>query len=99
LSQLSNDFQSASSNGQLPNVQDLATAMTGGHHHRRHSGAGQISSSNSSDSSSNNSTSSQALAQLLSAFTSNSLGSASSLDPASIIENTLASAGITPSGN
>ena len=36
LSQLSTDFSNASTSGQIPNVQDLAQAMSGHHHHGGH---------------------------------------------------------------
>src|SRR5262249_35437145 len=67
LSQLSNDFQTASSSDQLPNVQDLASALGGGHHggHHHHFDASG-SSSSSSGSSSSGSASTQNLLQLLS---------------------------------
>ena len=37
LNQLATDFSNASQNGQLPNIQDLAQAVGGGHHHHHHS--------------------------------------------------------------
>jgi hypothetical protein len=86
LSQLANDFTSASQSGQLPNMQDLAQAIGGGHHHH-HSHA----ASSSSDSTST-STSSQ-LSQLLAAFQSNSAQN-DATNPLAIITNTLSSAGI-----
>src|SRR5579864_2979610 len=33
LGKLASDFNSASQSGQLPNIQDLAQAIGGGHHH------------------------------------------------------------------
>ena len=85
LNQLSTDFSNASQNGQLPNVQDLAKAVGGHHHHHGHH-----ASSSDSDSSSSSTTS---LNQFLSALQSNS-SSSNSLNPLTIIDNTLTSAGI-----
>lgn len=85
LTQLAADFANSSQSGQLPNIQDLANAIGGhGHgHHRHHSG----SSSNDADA---NSIAAQAQNQLFSLFgTSGTTGG--SLDPLSIIQNTLAS--------
>jgi hypothetical protein len=90
LTQLSNDFQSASQSGQLPNVQDLAQAVGGHRHHHHHSGGGASSSSTSSQ------TQTQTLDQILSAFQTNGTQSAAT-DPMSVIMSTLASAGITGS--
>lgn len=87
LNQLASDFTSASQNGQLPNVQDLAKALSGHHHHGGHHHSHAVSSESSSDSSSS---------QLLSAFQANTSQS-EALNPLSIIENTLASAGINGS--
>ena len=95
LTQLSKDFSQASQNNQLPNVQDLAQAIGGHHHHHHHFHASSNSSNNGSSDSSNNSSNST-LNQLLSLFQS-SAAQSNALDPASIIENTLASAGITGS--
>jgi hypothetical protein len=49
LKQLATDFTSASTSGQLPNIQDLAQAVAGGHGHHRHaeSAGASRSSSNS----------------------------------------------------
>jgi hypothetical protein len=94
LTQLSKDFSQASQNNQLPNVQDLAQAL-GGHHHHHHFHASSSSSNKSTSDSSNNSSNST-LNQLLSLFQSSATQS-NTLDPASIIENTLANAGITGS--
>jgi hypothetical protein len=79
LTQLASDFTSASQNGQLPNLQDLAQATggTSGHHHHHHHGGGGSSSSSTTSS------------------TSSTTGSQSSLNPLNIIFQTLASAGIT----
>jgi len=96
LNQLATDFTNASTSGQLPNLQDLAQAIGGGggggHHHHHHSGADSDGSSSSTDSTSQ----SQSLLQLLSAYQSNSTSSqSSSTNPLTIIQNTLAAAGIT----
>jgi hypothetical protein len=90
LTQLSNDFTSASQSGQLPNVQDLAQAVGGHRHHHHHSGGGASGSSSTSTSQT------QALDQILSAFQTNGTQSAAT-DPMSVIMSTLASAGITGS--
>ena len=90
LAQLATDFKSASTNGQLPSAQDLAAAMGGRHHHHHHYDAAQSGSQSQSTSSNN---ANDALAQLLSAFQGNAMQS-NSLDPASIIRNTLSSAGV-----
>jgi L-fucose isomerase-like protein len=83
LSTLATDFQNASSNGQLPNVADLAQAM-GGHHHHGHHGYSRNS----------NSSSSQSTNQLLSAY---STGAAQSdaLNPMNIIFSTLSNLGVS----
>ena len=83
LNQLATDFTNASKNGQLPNIQDAAQAM-GGHHHRHHHHSGGTSSSNSSNST---------LDQLLAAFQTSGTQN-DSLDPMSIILNTLSTSGI-----
>lgn len=98
LNTLATDFTSASQSGQLPNVQDLAKAMGGGHHHHAHSastdsGSGANSSSTTTASGSAGSSASQLMSQLLASFQNNATQSAST-DPASIIMNTLSNAGI-----
>lgn len=97
LNQLGTDFSNASQSGQLPNVQDLAQAVGGGHHHHHHAHAAS-SDSDSSSTSSTSSTSNQSLSQLLAAFQASAFQSAGntsdSLNPMSIINNTLSSAGI-----
>jgi hypothetical protein len=105
LTQLSTDFSNASQNNQLPNIQDLASAIGGGHHHHGHhahaasdADSSSSSSSTSTTSSTNSTTSDQTLSQLLSAFQNNSTQS-DSLNPMSIIMNTLSNAGITTSGS
>jgi hypothetical protein len=111
LNTLASDFTTASQNGQLPNISDLAQAIGGGGHHHHHHGHHATSSDSSTDSSSSSSSSSSTsstsstgatstsgssspLDQLLAAFQSNATQS-DSLNPLSIITNTLTSAGIT----
>jgi hypothetical protein len=81
LTQLASDFTSASQNGQLPNLQDLAQATggTSGHHHHHHGGGHRSSGTTSSSTSS----------------TSGTTGSQSSLNPLNIIFQTLSNAGLT----
>jgi hypothetical protein len=110
LSQLATDFSNASTSGQLPNVQDLAQAMggqgVGGHHHHHHhseaasadSGSGSSSStstgaSSTSASTASSSSSTSQLEQLLAVFQSSGTQN-DSLNPMSIILNTLSNAGI-----
>jgi hypothetical protein len=93
LNQLASDFSSASKNGQLPNVQDLAQAV-GGHHHHHHHHVAAASTDPASTASTASGTASQALSQILSAFQTNGTQSAAT-DPMSIIMSTLSSAGIT----
>jgi len=103
LTQLSTDFKSASTSGQLPNVQDLAQATgshsVGGHHHHHHahpaSTDSDSSSTTTSDSGSNSSLS-QTLSQFLAAAQANGTQS-DSLNPTAIILSTLSSAGISTS--
>jgi hypothetical protein len=98
LNQLATDFTNASQSGQLPNVQDLAQAIGGGHHHHHHShGAASDADSSSSSSSSSTSSTSQ-LSQLLAAFQTNTTQN-DALNPLSIITSTLSSAGINISSN
>jgi len=109
LNQLATDFNTASTSGQLPNVQDLAQAMgggqsgVGGHHHHHHAPAASSDSSSDSSTSSSSSTtsstsSSQMLTQLLAALEGNTTQS-DALNPMSIIMSTLSSAGITTSSS
>jgi hypothetical protein len=111
LNTLASDFTSASQNGQLPNISDLAQAIGGGGHHHHHHGHHATSSDSSTDSSSDSgsssstsstsstsSSSSSPLDQLLAAFQSNTTQN-DSLNPLSIITNTLTSAGITASNS
>lgn len=105
LNQLSTDFANASQSGQLPNIQDLAQAVGGGgHHHHHHHAASAPAGSDSSSSAwgtssteasaTSSSTISQLLAQLQAAFQANSTQN-NSLNPMSIIFNTLNKAGVT----
>jgi hypothetical protein len=106
LGTLATDFANASQTGQLPNIQDLAQAVTGsGHHHHHHGGSPDSDSSSSTSSStpsgSSTSTSStsgasgtsQTLSQILAAFGANGVQN-QTLNPMAIITNTLESAGI-----
>jgi hypothetical protein len=100
LNQLATDFTNASTSGQMPDVQDLAQALSGHHHHRQAAQADSATSSASntaagSTSSASNSSSDQALLQLLSAYQANATNAtANSLNPMSIIQDVLTSAGI-----
>jgi hypothetical protein len=87
LSQLATDFTSASSSGQLPNIQDLAKAIGGGHRHNVQGTSG--------DADGDSSTTSQSIQQLLAAFQTSGTQSGNSTNPLSIILNTLKSSGIT----
>jgi len=103
LNQLSTDFSNASTSGQLPNLQDLAQATTGHHHHGGgHHHAHAASSSSDPDSSSTDPTTassvSQSLSQLLSSLQTTGTTNGS-LDPMSIILNTLSTAGVTGSSS
>jgi hypothetical protein len=111
LNQLASDFTAASTSGQLPNVADLAQAVGGGHHHGHHhhaeaassdSDAASASTSGSTSGTPASSASGQNLAQLIALFQNNAASAAGgpqgSLNPLSIIENTLSSAGVS-SGN
>ena len=97
LNQLSNDFQTASSSGQLPNVTDLAQAIHGHHHHHHHAAPASGSTDSASDSTTG-SNSNQGISQLLAAFQT-STAQNDALNPMTIIQNTLASAGITPAAS
>ena len=106
LYRLSADFSQAAQTGQLPDIQDLATAFTSGLQHHRHQQAslssdalGDGSSASSSIASGGNSTSAtsnirQLFSQLLAALHARSNGS-ESLNPTSIIFNALSNAGVT----
>jgi len=104
LNQLATDFTNASQNNTLPNVQDLAHAMGGHGHHHHHMDAASSTSDTSSTDGTSGSTSSGAsnsseLDQLFSSFSSymanSASSSSSSLDPFSVITNTLSNAGIS----
>lgn len=97
LNQLATDFTNASQNGQLPNVQDLSQAVSGGHHHHgHHGGASSLDSASGSSSSTGSSSNS---AGLITQFLNNSGAGSSSqnnaLNPMAIIVNTLSNAGLT----
>jgi hypothetical protein len=94
LNQLATDFKSASQSGQLPNVQDLAQAVKGGHHHGHGHHHFDTSSSSSSDSSTQTASGSQAINQL---FGSLQTSSTQTFNPTEIILNTLSSAGVVSS--
>ena len=101
LNQLSTDFSSASTSGQLPNILDLAQATTGHHHHGggHHHAASADPDSSSTDPTTASSLS-QTLSQLLSGSQTNGTANGTqggSLDPMAIILNTLSSAGVTGS--
>lgn len=103
LSQLGTDFQNASTTGQLPNLQDLASA-TSSHHHHAHAGAahscsGASDTSDANAASASNGSSSNALQQLLASFQTATQNQSQSLNPLSIIANTLSSARITISNS
>ncbi len=111
LNQLASDFADASKTGDLPNIQDLAKAI-GGHHHHHHRAEPASTDSTSQDAdvqsitssassaggASNSGSASQLLQQAIASFR-NSSSSNASLDPLAIIGATLASAGVTTSGN
>src|SRR5690348_1178694 len=90
LNQLATDFTSASTSGQLPNMQDLAQAIFGHHHHHHHVCAasgdqdGNSSAGSSTSGNSSSSSASQALSQILSSFQVNGTQS-DSLNPMAII--------------
>jgi hypothetical protein len=94
LTQLSNDFSSASKSGQLPNVQDLAQAVGGHHHHHHHHAEAPPTDATATAGTPATSSGGQSLSQLLAAFQTNTPQTAAT-DPASIIMSTLSSAGIT----
>jgi len=102
LTTLANDFTNASTSGQLPNVSDLAQAVSGhGHHHHHFHGSWSGSASSNSGSGSAGSTSSansgaaaQSLSQLFGAYAGNT-AEGDTLNPLNIIMNTLESDGIT----
>lgn len=104
LNQLANDFQTASSTGQLPNFQDLAQAASTHHHHHHHGGAEASTDSASSSTSASSATDSSAsdsssLSQLLAALQGGSSSQSDALNPMTIIMNTLSAAGISGTSN
>jgi hypothetical protein len=92
LNQLAQDFTTASQNGQLPNVSDLAKAAHGHHHHHHFHDASSDSDTNTSTDSNSSATSS-----LLSQLPSTNGTQSDSLNPMNIILNTLSKAGVTNS--
>src|SRR5579863_7665603 len=97
LTQLSSDFSSASSGGQLPNVQDLAQALGAGHQHHHHHGGGSSGVPASSNTSATGGTgAASSLSQWVQSLNASQTGTVAnnSLNPLSIIDNTLSSAGI-----
>jgi hypothetical protein len=94
LNQLSTDFSNASQTGQLPNMQDLAHAIRGGHHHHHHVQAASSDPSSSSTSAASSSSSSASMDQLLAAFQANTSQS-EAIDPMTVIMNTLSNSGIS----
>jgi hypothetical protein len=100
LNQLAKDFTTASQSGQLPNVQDLAQTTGGHHHHHRHfhvaAADGTSSTTDATSSNTTSATDDSGLSRLVAAFQTNATQN-QSLNPFSIIENTLANAGITGS--
>jgi hypothetical protein len=87
LNQLATDFSNASASGQLPSFQSLTQGISGHHHHYR-SDAGSTNSASSSGSTGNSS-----MNELLSGFQASDQNS--SVNPMSIILNTLSSAGVS----
>ena len=94
LNQLATDFTTASQSGQLPNVQDLSQAVSGGHHHHgHHGGASSLdSASGSSSSTGSSSNSTDLIAQFLSNSGAGSSSRNNALNPIAIIMNTLSNA-------
>ena len=91
LNQLATDFQNASTRGQLPNFQDLAQAAGGHHHHHHHAASASTDSTASATSSS--SSASQSLNQLMAGLQAGESQN-DTLNPMTIILNTLSTAGI-----
>lgn len=103
LNQLATDFTNASQSGQLPSIQDLASAIGGGGHHHHHHAHATSSDSDATSSSATGSTSAATtggasstnpLDQILAAFQANSSQN-DALNPMGIIMNTLNSSGIS----
>jgi hypothetical protein len=96
LTQLSTDFSGASTSGQLPNVQDLAQAIGGGHyHHHFHTGTSGGDPA-ASTTNSNSTGTAEGLSQLIQALNPSQTGSIAnnSLNPLSIIDNALSGSGV-----
>ncbi len=91
LTTLSKDFTTASQNGQLPNVKDLAAAFGGAPH--LHASASSIGSAGSVSSSASSPGAHSTLQQLLASLQSGATQNKST-NPMSIIMSTLSSAGI-----
>jgi hypothetical protein len=97
LNQLATDFTNASTTGQLPNIQDLGQAMNGhSHHHHHHAHSASADPDGSSSASSSSGSTSQTLSQLLSTLQENGTQN-NSLNPTTIILDTLSNAGISSS--
>ena len=96
LNQLATDFTNASQSGQLPNIQDLAQAIGGGHHHGHHHHSEAASSDTDTDTTT---TSTQTQSQVVSSLFGNITSQTNSLNPLSIIQNTLSSAGVGSSNS
>ena len=90
LNQLATDFTNASQNNQLPNIQDLAQAVSGHHHHHHHFHSASTPPAGATTNSNSNS---QSVDQILVAF--QAVGAQNnSLNPMDIILNTLSNSGI-----
>ena len=88
LSRISNDFADASKSGQLPNAQDLASALKGHHPHHRYHRAEAAAGAQTGD---------QSLKALLDAFKTN-FAASDAANPLSIIQNSLSEAGVKSGG-
>jgi hypothetical protein len=93
LNQLASDFTSASTSGQLPNIQDLAKAIGGGHHHHHHAHAASADSDSTSSSASTSA--SQTPSPLLAAFQTGGAQN-DAVNPMNIIMQALPSAPGSP---
>jgi hypothetical protein len=103
LTTLASDFKSASTSGDLPNIQDLAQALGGSSGPPPPSGSfsDSRSSSNSTSSSSTNSSndSNSLTAKILAAFQTGASSQSDAQNPLAIILNTLSSAGVSSSNS
>ena len=105
LTTLASDFKSASTSGDLPNIQDLAQALGGssgppppsGSFSDSRSSSNSTSTSSSSTNSSNDSNS--LTAKILAAFQTGASSQSDAQNPLAIILNTLSSAGVTSSNS